>query len=448
MENDERIRKWREERGGRTSSAADLDADRLVDADIGSERRSTGASTARAAELPDDYALEDARIAILERRRIRWRLIARRVLLFVAIPLLVVLLYIGLIATPLYQAEAVFTVQTSSSAAPSPTAGIFSVGGGGSTIADAFKAREFILSRPMMEQMEKRYGFMSHFASSQMDPLTRFDSSLGINQEPYHYYLKRVRVAVDVQEGILHLYVQARTPEDAVRFGNAILSAAETHVNAFSEKISSDQISALSRDVQNAERQVADSRQSLAAVQARRGELSPEATATAVYQLISQLELQLAEAKRERDALLDQGLTDSPLLPRLSSRVEELQAQIAEQRGRLVNPGGGSIARTLNEYESASSRKEIAQARWQSTLNTLQQAYLRILEDRRYFVIVVGMSAAAFPAVRDILGITWPLLGLLALIYAIALIALRLSGRGESLRRVRLREMVGQWRRR
>jgi capsular polysaccharide transport system permease protein len=447
MDNDERIRKWREERGSKGAAAGASAQDPLVDLDRKPERRSAGNGDEASARLPDEGTLDEARIAILERRQLRWRTVARRLLLFLAIPLLLVLLYIGLIATPLYQGEAVFTVQTSSTSAPSPTAGIFTVGGGGSTISDAFKAREYILSRPMMDLMEKKYGFMSHFTSSQMDPLTRLDSPLGVNQERYDYYLKRVRVQVDVQEGILHLFVQARTPEDAVRFGNDILAAAEAHVNAFSEKISNDQISALSRDVQNAEMQVADTRRSLAAVQARRGELSPEATATAVYQLISQLELQLADTQRERSALLDQGLTDSPLLPRLTSRVEELKAQIAEQRARLVNPGGGSLARTVNEYETAASRKEIAQARWQSTLNTLQQAYLRILEERRYFVIVVGMSAGAFPEVRDVLAIAWPLLGLLALIYMLAWAIRRATGDQPRLQPFRFSEVVNQWRR-
>lgn len=457
MDNEERIRRWRQERGSRTTRRTVL-TDEPVSERIAAEpppraersippeppKRSEGAQ-----RLPDELGVEDARLAILERRQIRWRTILRRAFLFVGLPLLAVLLYIGLIATKLYQGEAVFTVQTSSQSAPSPTAGIFAVGTGNSTIADAFKTREFILSRPMMDHMEERHGFMSHFASWQMDPLQRFRSPLGINQDPYEYYRKRVRVAVDVQEGILRLFVQARTPEDALRFGNAILAAAEQHVNNFSDKISEDQINALSQDVRNAERQVAEARRSLAAVQARRGDVSPEQTTTAVYQLISNLELQLAEAERERNALLDQGLTESPLLPRLTARVQELRSQIAQQRQRLANPGGGSLARTLNEFESATARTEIAQARWESTLNTLQQAYLRILEQRRYLVTIVGMSVAAFPKVRDVLTIVWPILLLLALVYALAFGLRRAAAEGGGrFGGFRFSEVVDRWRRR
>ena len=448
MGNEERIRRWRAERQERSAPGGTggviVDEPPLTGRGESADIRTDRAPGAQA--LPDELALEEARLAILERRRARWQRLVRRAMLLVAIPLLAILLYMGTVATKLYQGEAVFTVQTSSESAPAPNAGIFGVATGNSTIADAFKAREFILSRPMMDHMEERFGFMSHFASSDMDPLTRLDSPLGLNRDALSYYRKRVRVAVDIQEGILRLYVQARTPEDAVRFGNGILAAAEAHVNRFSDKISDDQISSLTRDVENAERQVAETRRSLAAVQARRGDLSPEQTATAIYQLISNLELQRAEAQRERNALLNQGLTDSPLLPRLSARIQELNDQVAEQRRRLVNPGGTSLQRTLNEYENASARKEIAQARWESTLNLLQQAYLRILEQRRYFVLVVGMSAGSAPAVRDIVSIAIPILILIALIYASLYIVRQLNA--ERGRNFQFSQVTERWRRR
>lgn len=436
MDNEERIRKWRQGRARDRDLAVDLlddPADDLTSA-RGERRQVTGEAIGSTPRLPSDVEVEDARLAIVRRRRLRWRQILRRTALFVLLPLLAVLFYAMFIATKLYQGEAIFTVQTSAQAAPSPTAGLFAVGGSNSTIADAFKAREFILSRPMMNYMERRHGLLSHFASSDMDPLTRFRSPLGLNRDAYHYYLDRVRVAVDVQEGILRLYVQARTPEDAVRFGNAILSAAEQNVRRFSDKITEDQISSLTRDVQNAERQVADTRRSLAAVQARRGELAPEQAVAGIYQLISSLEVQRAEAQRERDSLLSQGLTESPLLPKLDARLQELNSQISAQRRRLVSPSDGSLQRTLNDFESASARKEIAQARWESTMSTLQQAYLRILEQRRYFVVIVGMSVDAFPKVRNVLALVWPILLLLAAVYALVLAMnrARLHGPGSS----------------
>ena len=448
MSNEERIRRWREQR------LPDLSA-RLSDDDVAEDaapaaldrpdakpRGKAGTAVAR----PHEITLEEARAAIRYRRREQWRKILRRTGLYVGIPLLAVLAYIALIATPLYQGEAVFTVQTSADTGSAATAGLFGLGSSTGAVADALKTREYILSRPMMDDMEKRYGFMSHFESSDMDLLERFRSPLGINRDPLDYYRKRVRVAVDIQEGMLTLYVQARTPADAKRFGTAILSAAERQVNDFSERMRADQVDALARDVQDSEREVADARRGLAVIQARRGDLNPQQTAAAIYQLISSLELQLAEAQRERNSLLDQGLTNSPLLPGLNSRVEELRSQIADQRQRLANPRGGSLVRTVNEFENASARKEIAETRYETTLKTLQEAYLRILEQRRYFITVVGLSVGSFPAVRDVVSIIWPILLLVALAFLVVRLA-NLTPWGRSrLRDFRFSETVRRWR--
>lgn len=428
MDNEDRIRRWRERRQADATLAAGADG---YPEEAGIDWPETGeAPSPELRAPPPDIDLETMRETILQRRRDRFRTLLKRIAIFAGIPLLVILAYVGFVASRLYSAESVFTVETTSEAAPSPVAGIFAIGSAGSTIADAFKAREYMLSRPMMNYMEKQHRFVSYFGGTEMDPLTRFNSPLGLNSDPYSYYLKRVRVSVDVQEGILRLYVYARSQQDAVRFGNEIMAAAEQHVNELSQKISDDQISSLTSDVRQAEQQVQQTRQAVAAVQARRGELSPEQTATAVYQLISSLQLQLADAQRQRNSLLDQGLTNSPLLPRLNSQISELTSQIADQRRRLVNPGGGSLQRSLNDMEGANANKEIAQARYQSALNTLQQAYLKILEQRRYFVTIVGMSAGAFPRVRDGLTIAGVLLFLLAIVYGLvfALPRLRVGG--------------------
>lgn len=442
MTNEERIQKWLER--SETAMPEELETALPRPARSAPERAERFDPDAFSpASNVGEASLEQARLDILTRRRERWHRLLGRLALFGALPLLIVFLYVKLAATPLYQGEAVFTVQTSTESAPSPTAGLFSVGGANSTIADAFKAREFILSRPMMNYMQQRYGFLDHFRSAKMDPLSR----LGENGDPYNYYLKRVKVAVDVQEGILRLYVQARTPQDATRFGNGILAAAETHVNDMSRKITNDQMSALTQDVQEAEQQVAESGRSLAAVQARRGEFNPEQSATAVYQLISQLELQQSEAQRQRNSLLDQGLTNSPLLPQLEARMSELKAQIAEQRQRLVNPNGTSLSTTLSEFQGATARKEIAQARWQSALNTLQQAYLRTLEERRYFVVIVGMSVGAVPAVGDLLPIALPILAALLVLGLAALALRRVAFPASMPGRRRVAEVFAEWRR-
>ena len=239
--NEDRIRNWQERRKFATEAVE------LVDAAPSADDKESG----------PESRLDQARREIVERRRLRWRSNLRLLALLVLAPIGAIMLYVGLVATPLHEGEAVFTVQTSSNSGAAAGPGLFTVTSANSSIADAFKVRAFILSRPMLDHMEKRHGFLDHFAGPEMDMLTRYRGPFGLNRDPFKYYLKRVSVMVDVQEGILRLRVEARTPQDAIRFGNGILAAAERHVNAASDKIGADQVEALTRDVQDAERQVA-----------------------------------------------------------------------------------------------------------------------------------------------------------------------------------------------
>jgi capsule polysaccharide export protein KpsE/RkpR len=185
--------------------------------------------------------------------------------------------------------------------------------------------------------------------------------------------------------------------------------------------------------VQQAEDDLSRARGEFTGVKAQQGDLNPERTAEVVYNLISNLELELAEAVRQRQTLMRDGLVDSPLLPPVEARIGELRSQIAQNRARLSNPGGRSLAQTVSAFDSANSRQEMAQVRWQGALSTLRDAYLDVLRQRRYFVLVVGMSAGERPSVRDWTAIVLPIVLLCAIaagiVFAIRRMAATRTGR-------------------
>lgn len=460
MDNDKRIRQWLKNRPG-PSSADQVDtqdddfAALLAEAggdgkdgkpplpSESDDRNTLQGDEPAAAALPSGI---DRVRAEIDRRRHRHRKgMLRKIALVAGIPLALIVTYAGLFATPLYTGDGAFTVQTEGdSGGAQPTAGLIALPGNSSTITDAFKARTFILSRPMMMYMEKEHGFMSHF--DEMDIVTRPGGAIGGKGDPLAYYRKRVKVMIDIQDGIVRLEVDARTPEDAQRFGNAILTATERHVNAMSDRIAVDQISGLTKRADEAEKALTDSRIALGRVRSRKGEVSPEQSASVLYGLISNLELQLAEAKGKQSALLDDGLVDSPLLPPLNARIDELKSQIRENRARISNPGGiGSLAQTAGAFETATIAQEIALGRWQNMLEVLQQAYLQTLSDRRYVVPVVPISSNAIPAVKDWWSIARFMLILCALLGGI-IYALHRSGKlPERITSGKIQDLMKQW---
>ena len=112
MDNDERIKQWREKRGEDGVAEQAYSPSETV--------RPTPRMDRPSAAAPSSDGLDQARNDILDRRRARWQLFMQRVGLFLGLPLLIVFLYVELVATPLYQGEAVFTVQTSGDSAASP----------------------------------------------------------------------------------------------------------------------------------------------------------------------------------------------------------------------------------------------------------------------------------------------------------------------------------------
>jgi capsular polysaccharide transport system permease protein len=309
---------------------------------------------------------------------------------------LVVLGYRQWVATPFYTATASFTVQVNREEAQ-PAIGILKLGGG-PIMTDAFKTQEYMLSSNMMIQMEAEHGMLSHFADVQVDPISRFRSPWLLHRDPLTYYQSRVKVVVDTQEGLMRLHVQARSPELAKKFAERLLQYAEVHVNQLNKRAQADQLGALEEDVRVAEKEVFSARKELSKVQQRQGVIEPKSSAAGVYQLLSSLEAQLAEATRERAGLLRNGLDMSPLWPRLENQIASLQRQIAEQNNRLVStPGRQSIQQGLSELEDAVSRKEIAQTRWETALRTLQDARILNLHERRYLLVVSVPQPVANP---------------------------------------------------
>lgn len=425
MDNSERIKKWKEERARvaaeeRAARVEQAQAERKAHAEERMKAREAEASERRDSELgsieatiPDADTIERAKLMLKERRVAHSKRMLRSTALYFALPVLLLSVYLYFMATPFFTANGTFAVQTVNNQGSSGMLGPISLGTG-VAMSDEFRVREFILSREMMRKMEEKYAFLSHFSADDVDWISRFRGPFGINSDEYDYFLSKVSVSADIQQGLLRLSVRAKDAASAERFANGMMEFAEQQVNLLSIRVQTDQLAQLSADSKLAEKELADARKVLHSVQSVKKDVEPKETITAIYQRIAGFETQLAEAKADRDQLLANGLDKSPVLPRLQARVAVLEKQITEQRGRLAGElDGKSSGQSLNAFEDATLRKEMAQARWEASLQTLQQAKLQNLRERRYFLVVahpVSNVAAQFSSFMK-----WSL-GLMALL--------------------------------
>lgn len=161
MENSERIKKWKEERA---KVAEESRASRLQQKENERSLRQTEKTAdAKSHHRPDaGWSATDAdsvrraSLVIKERRVQQAKQSLRRLFLYIALPLLVIMLMSWLLTSRFYSADATFIVQTDASQDNFSGTAFF---GAGNEMSEGFQVREFILSKEMMERMEKELGF-------------------------------------------------------------------------------------------------------------------------------------------------------------------------------------------------------------------------------------------------------------------------------------------------
>lgn len=404
MANEDRIRKWRQtkaadlatkvrESGADTPAQADLRIPTRREEQLADEeqRRADIADS----RLPTDEQIEREVSAESFRRWLQAKKWCRHLVLFVGLPLLLVALY-GLLFTPsTYSARASFVIMTAGAKGDGmPSVGMFGGAGASEGLTDAYRIREYLLSREAMQAMEKRYGFLTHFSKGTYDPLQRPLNLPALGLDPHSFYQRKVAISVDIREGIARVSVDALAPADAQRFAAGLLALARERTQKISDQLNEDQFRALQNDVLKAEGELNAASARVAAVQRQTAELDPQLSAATINQLISDLEVRLAEAQAERNSITASGLTESPLLPRLNARIAALDKQIAAQREKLVGGNARTVQKSAAALETATTKRQLAQTSLESIMRTFEQAKLSSIESRRYLVVV---SAPVLP---------------------------------------------------
>jgi capsular polysaccharide transport system permease protein len=408
MSNEDRIRKWRQFKAadlaqteGAQPEGASAGVVGAAPSDGGQrvptrreeqlaeeERRRADLADSR---LPTDQQIEREVTSESLRRWEKSRTLRRHALTFVGLPLLLVALYGLLFAPSTYTARASFVIMTAGAEGEvSPAMGLLGGAGGAGGLTDAYRIREYLLSREAMQAMERQYGLLSHFTNGTYDPFQRPQDMPLLGMDPHDFYKRKVAITVDVREGIARVSVDALAPKDAQRFASGLLALARARTQNISDQLNADQFKALQQDVLQAESDLNNASARVSAVQRQTAELDPQMSATAINQLISDLEVRLAEAQAERTGITANGLNESPLLPRLNARIVALKQQIADQRAKLIGGRDRTVQKAAAALETATIKRQLAQTSLESMLRTFEQAKLRSIENRRYMVVVAN----------------------------------------------------------
>ncbi len=347
------------------------------------------------------------------RRKRAFRL-AYKLGLFVIAPTLCVAAYMGFVASDAYESVALYSIQAAEGRTVSPMESLVGVAGIGSGSRDTLTARDYALSREMLQVLDQKTNLLEHYRSNDIDFFSRLgrDDSF---EDAYEYYLDRVKVSFDSNSSVLTLKVRAYSSKKATEAAQAILQASESMVNTLSKQARSDQIHLAAADVKKAEARLAESRRKLVELQQKHGEFSPAQTAEAAIAIRTELESQLAKARAEYATLRSYMAENSPQVIAAHERVKSLAAQAAGEKSRLVNQKDQEGLNTsFVEFETVLVEKEFATQAYQSALASLELARAEAARQHRYLATIAHPSTpdeAMFPR-RTLLVVTTFLLSL------------------------------------
>lgn len=324
--------------------------------------------------------------ALHERRRHRWV----NALIVVA-PVLLVLVYVFFVATPRYEAESRFFVQSASGqqGGAGAAASLLTTGNSGGMLGgfvDGWAVADFLKSRDSMQQLDKKVGLRRYLLNAGLDPRNHLskDSS---EDDLYRAYQASVKVSFNALEQIDVLRVSAFSSEDAATLSKALIGLAEEFVSAMNQKGVADKLKVSEESVKLAEQKALAARDALTAWRTAHGNIDPTATVSMLLNLSSQLEGELSTAQINLDKIRALDNKDHFMLKPGEMQVAALKKRLASVRSRLSGKGN-TEAKQLKSYEALRNAQVFAD----SNLTLAQQSYQHAMTDtlrlQRYLSII------------------------------------------------------------
>lgn len=380
------------------------------------------------AEVAPQQATASAQVssrAVAERlRKQRTRRLLVRMSLFVLLPTLLSAVYFAFLVSEQFESYSVVTIHSADGGPMLGLAGLIGIPGS-SSHNDVLTVREYILSRDMLQRLDKDHGYIAHHQASTIDWWARLRSDATIEQS-FKYFRDKVSANFDTASGTLTLRVRAFDPASARKFSKAILDYSEARVNALTERERQDRTAYTEAEVKRSEVRLRDARTALLKLQKEHSEFNPLQSATAAMSIRTGLEGELAKLRAELMALKSYMHANAPKVIETEQKVRALSAQIANESRKLIDPrNDGGLSGSLMEFEEAMVEKEFAEKAYASAMTALELARSDASRQHRYVAVIAEPSMpddSTYPrrvlGVFSVFGISFLLLGIGALFVA------------------------------
>lgn len=346
-------------------------------------------------------------------------------LIIVVIPTLLTALFYIFIATNQYSTISQLSIRTASGTTSS--LGSSSMLGGmsafpGTEILDSFVVLDYINSRDMIAELEKKIDLRAIYDRPEADFYYRFDPTKPI--EDFVEYLRMMIIPeYNTLSNVITLTVRAFRPADAQLVAENVIAASERLVNDLSRRSRDDALREARAEVARAEQRLRLTRTAIASFRGNEVDIDPEGSATAQQAVISNLETQIANTRAQLNAILPTMSEKSPRVIQMRGQIDALEKQVLAERQKVAQQAGTGLNTALSErltkYEELLTEREFAEQTYVSALGSLEGARMQADRQQRYVSVFVTPRLPEEPLYPEGLRWTAAIFGLTMLIWGV-----------------------------
>jgi capsular polysaccharide transport system permease protein len=321
-------------------------------------------------------------------------------LLLVVLPIVLTGFYLFAVATPLYEAKSVVAITRSVDAGEGRNSGLLGGFQGPSNLPDMFRAHAFIGSRAMMDALEAQSGLVTRLSSREIDPIRRLRTIPVLAVTKQAQFDRFVSSAVDIQSGLLSLYVRAPDKQSALDISNDLLTNSAEQVNSLGRSVFAERQALADYTLTIAQEQMTAAQQALLRLQIKHQESDPRNRIEQIYGTIRSLESEAQSLDNQVRRAEISGIGQSDQTLQTAALRDGLRQQVAIERQRLVADsvdGGISLNNLLMKYELAQLDVDLAKETVTSAITAKAQTGQAATLNRSLFQIVVPPRVSEAP---------------------------------------------------
>lgn len=332
--------------------------------------------------------------AVPEEERSLFRLLLRRIGLFVLLPTAIVGLYLFFFASDQYIADAQFAVRGNVEPMGDVSLGEFTSLIQKHNSQDSFIVRDYILSQTMVAALEKSLHISKLFSRSEADVWARYGDEQPI-EELTKYWRQQVGVRIEAVSGILTLSVRAFTPQDALSISREVIGRAEALINDISRRAQGDMLVHAQEDAENTAKRLRAAHLGLQTFRNRWGIIDPIKSAEAVLTQIATLRKDKFKAENDlqvlRGSSLDEKSRGIQVLVATVAAIDQQMKQLQDQLTTQAPAAGGApnMAEALLQYEGLLVERTIAEKLNESAYTMLDRARVSAGKQQIYLATFV-----------------------------------------------------------